>query len=92
MKVEHDHYHKVHKAAASLFRHLLLAWFIAATVEFLLLPAELKTMNGLKALGGMSFPRLLIITGIVLAVLLIFLSVEKDIGKKQAEIAARREK
>ena len=30
--------------------------------------------------------------GIVLAVLLIFLNVEKDIGKKQAEIAARREK
>ena len=69
MKIEHDHYHKVHKAAASLFRHLLLAWFIAATVEFLLLPAELKTMNGLKALGGMSFPRLLIITGILLALL-----------------------
>ena len=69
MKIEHDHYHKVHKAAASLFRHLLLAWFIAATVEFLLLPAELKTMNGLKALGAMSFPRLLIITGIVLAIL-----------------------
>ena len=39
-----------------------------------------------------SFVGLEVITGIVLAVLLIFLSVEKDIGKKQAEIAARREK
>ena len=29
---------------------------------------------------------------IVLAVLLIFLSVEKDIGRKQAEIKARQEK
>ena len=33
-----------------------------------------------------------VITGIVLAILLVFLNVEKDIGKKQAEIAARREK
>ena len=31
------------------------------------------------------------ITGVVLAVLLVFLSVEKDIGKKQEEIKARRE-
>ena len=30
--------------------------------------------------------------GVIVAVLLIFLSVEKDIGKKQEEIAARREK
>ena len=39
-----------------------------------------------------SFVGLEVLTGIVLAVLLIFLNVEKDIGKKQAEIAARREK
>ena len=39
-----------------------------------------------------SFVGLEVITGIVLAVLLIFLNVEKDIGKKQAEIAAWREK
>ena len=39
-----------------------------------------------------SFVGLEVITGIVLAALLIFLNVEKDIGKKQAEIAARREK
>lgn len=32
------------------------------------------------------------ITGIVLAVLLLFLNVEKNIGKEQAEIKARREK
>ena len=31
------------------------------------------------------------ITGIVLAVLLLFLNVEKNIGKEQAEIKARRE-
>lgn len=39
-----------------------------------------------------SFVGLEVITGIVLAVLLIFLDVEKNIGKKQEEIAARREK
>ena len=39
-----------------------------------------------------SFVGLEVFTGVVLAVLLIFLNVEKDIGKKQAEIAARREK
>ena len=39
-----------------------------------------------------SFVGLEVITGIALAVLLIFLSVERDIGKKQAEIATRREK
>ena len=38
-----------------------------------------------------SFVGLEVITGIALAILLIFLNVEKDIGKKQAEIAARRE-
>ena len=39
-----------------------------------------------------SFVGLEVLTGVILAVLLIFLSVEKDIGKKQAEIAERREK
>ena len=39
-----------------------------------------------------SFVGMEVFTGIALAVLLIFLNVEKDIGKKQAEIAARREK
>lgn len=37
------------------------------------------------------FVGLEVFTGIVLAVLLIFLNVEKDIGNKQAEIKARRE-
>ena len=38
------------------------------------------------------FVGLEVFTGVILAVLLIFLSVEKDIGKKQAEIKARQEK
>ena len=38
------------------------------------------------------FVGLEVFTGVILAVLLVFLSVEKDIGKKQAEIKARQEK
>ena len=37
------------------------------------------------------FVGLEVFTGVILAVLLVFLSVEKDIGKKQAEIKARQE-
>lgn len=37
------------------------------------------------------FVGLEVFTGVILAVLLLFLGVEKDIGKKQAEIKARRE-
>ena len=37
------------------------------------------------------FVGLEVFTGVILAVLLIFLNVEKDIGKKQEEIKARRE-
>ncbi len=39
-----------------------------------------------------AFVGLEVFTGITLAVILFFLNVEKNIGKEQAEIAARREK
>lgn len=55
--------------APGLVRRLLIAWLTAATGEFLLLPAELKTMIGLQALAAMSLPRLLIVMGIVLSLL-----------------------
>ena len=48
--------------------------------------------EAVKNVITLSFVGLEVVTGIVLAVLLIFLNVEKDIGKKQAEIAVRREK
>jgi len=38
-----------------------------------------------------AFVGLEVITGIVLAIILFFLNVEKNIGKEQAEIKARRE-
>ena len=54
---------------AELIRHLVLAWLTAAAGEFLLLPEEVKTMNGLQALAAMSLPRLLVVTLILLALL-----------------------
>ena len=46
-------------------RNLLLAWLIAATVEFLVLSVDDRTMTGLRALAAMSFPRLLLVTAVV---------------------------
>lgn len=48
--------------------------------------------EAVKSVITFSFVGLEVFTGIILAILLVFLNVEKDIGKKQAEIAARREK
>ena len=48
-----------------------------------------EAVQGIITFG---FVGLEVFTGVILAVLLIFLSVEKDIGKKQAEIKARRER
>lgn len=49
--------------------------------------AQTETVKNVITFG---FVGLEVFTGVILAVLLIFLSVEKDIGKKQAEIKARR--
>ncbi len=48
--------------------------------------------QAVKSVITFGFVGLEVITGVILAVLLVFLSVEKDIDKKQAEIKARREK
>ena len=48
--------------------------------------------EAVKSVITFSFVGLEVLTGIILAVLLIFLNVEKDITEKQAQIAARREK
>ena len=48
--------------------------------------------DAVKRVITFSFVGLEVLTGIILAVLLIFLNVEKDIAEKQAQIAARREK
>ena len=48
--------------------------------------------EAVKSVITFSFVGLEVFTGVIMAILLLFLNVEKDIGKKQAEIAARREK
>ena len=55
--------------APTLLRRLLLAWLTAAAGELLLLPLQLRSMNGLQGLAAMSLPRLLIVTGVVLSLL-----------------------
>ena len=69
MKIEYQKIQNRKPVAPALIRRLLLAWLIAAAVEFLLLPGGAGTMNGLQALSAMSFPRLLIVTGAVMALL-----------------------
>ena len=54
---------------AALIRNLLLAWLTAATAEFLLLPTQMRAMSNLQGLAAMSLPRLLIVTGAVMAFL-----------------------
>ena len=46
--------------APGWFRHLVLAWFLAAAVEYLLLPDGLRTLTGLSGLAEMSLMRLLL--------------------------------
>ena len=69
MKALHQKTEYKKQIAPELLRRLLLAWLTAAAGEFLLLPAGVRTMNGLQALAAMSLSRLLIVTGIVLALL-----------------------
>ena len=69
MQIEYEKIQNRKPVAPALIRRLLLSWLIAAAVEFLLLPDGAATMNGLQALSAMSFPRLLIVTGAVLALL-----------------------
>ncbi|MBO5954102.1 MAG: DUF2079 domain-containing protein [Oscillospiraceae bacterium] len=47
-----------------LLRHVIAAWLIAVTLEFLLLPKDLHSLAGLKGLAQMSLPRVLCITAI----------------------------
>ena len=54
-----------------LVRRILLAWLTAATIEYLLLPAELRDLSGLQGLGQMSLIRVAVITALLTAALLV---------------------
>ena len=69
MNVEYQKKQNTKQHAARLIRHLLLAWLTAAAAQWLLLPGQLKSLEGLQSLASMSFPGLLLVTGIVLVLL-----------------------
>lgn len=76
-----------------IFNFLLAkAGYIAPTVNELGQTIAAVQPDAVRNVITFSFVGLEVITGIVLAILLIFLNVEKDIEKKQAEIKARHEK
>lgn len=56
---------------ADLLRRLGLAWLTAATVEYMLLPISLRSMDSLNGLAEMSLARLLTVTAILLVLLCI---------------------
>ena len=58
---------------ADWIRRLLLAWLTAITVEYFLLPAQLRDLSGLDGLARMAFPRIVVL-GIVMTVALWCLS------------------
>ena len=56
---------------ADLVRRILLAWLAAVTMEYLLLPSDLRDLSGLEGLGQMSLIRVAAVTaGLTLALLL----------------------
>ena len=56
---------------AGLLRQLLLSWLFAATVEFLLLPAQYRDLTTLVPLDGMSGVRVLLLTAASFALLVL---------------------
>ena len=66
--------------APALFRWALLAWLTAALAELLLLPKEIRGLEGLESLAGMSFTRLILLAGglfVLLTVLALFVDTAK---------------
>ena len=48
-----------------LFRRMILAWLIAALIEYILLPGSLRDLSTLSSLGHMSLVRLILITAVL---------------------------
>ena len=56
-------------SAADFVRQLVFAWLFAALLEYLLLPATLRDLSGLKGLAQMRLGRVIAVTAIVTALL-----------------------
>jgi uncharacterized membrane protein len=48
-----------------MVRHMLLSWLIAVTIEYFLLPFDLRNLSGLDGLRQMSFIRALLVTAVL---------------------------
>ena len=57
------------QSIGDLFRHLMLGWFCAALLEYLLLPRDLKLLDQLNGIAAMSISRLLLVTVLLAAAL-----------------------
>lgn len=55
----------------ALIRHALTAWLLAVTIEYILLPTHLQTLGNLNGLAHMSFGRVVIVTVLGTAALLL---------------------
>lgn len=53
-----------------LVRKILIGWLLAVTVEYLILPADLRSLSGLEGLARMSGGRIFAVTALVSVVLL----------------------
>lgn len=65
---------------SELIRHFLLAWLMAATLEYLLLPGQLRELSSMQAPEHMHFARVLIVTLVLtfgLTVAARFIAIEK---------------
>lgn len=56
-------------SAGALFRHLIVGWFCGVLLEYLCLSQDLRGLGQLQGIAAMSFPRLVLITVVVGAVL-----------------------
>lgn len=50
------------QSCSDVVRHLFTGWLMAASLEYLLLPAGFRSLDGLSGLAAMSLPRLCILT------------------------------
>ena len=55
---------KYKPAVADIVRHILLSWLLAAMLEYMLLPGELRDLAGLQSLKGMSLSRVVLLTAL----------------------------
>lgn len=69
--IDSNYYFHISVIIRRFIRRLILSWLTAVTIEFCLLPHDLKELNKLEGLAQMSFIRVLIFIGVIFALLTI---------------------